>query len=55
MPVLLFIARAFVNTFGITQPPPQTERRAAYFIGVLLALIVFGTVLALLAFLQVRH
>jgi hypothetical protein len=55
MSFLLLIARAFINTFGITQPGPQGERRAAYFIGVLLGLIVLGMVAALIAFLSVRR
>lgn len=49
------IARSFVNTFGITQPSPEGERRAAYFIGGLLALIVVGMVALLAAFLTVRR
>ncbi len=55
MGFLLLIARAFINTFGITQPGPEGERRAAYFIGALLALIVIGMVALLLAFLSVRR
>jgi hypothetical protein len=54
MEFLLFIARAFINTFGITQPGPQGERRAAYFIGTLLALIVVLMIVALVAFLKIR-
>ena len=55
MPILLFLARVFVNTFGITQPTPANERRAAIFIGILLALIVLGSALALFALLHVRR
>lgn len=55
MSFLLFLARAFVNTFGITQPGPQTERRAAWFIGTLLALIVLGMVALTYAFITVRR
>ena len=55
MGLLLTIARAFINTFGITQPTPQAERRAAYFIGGLLGLIVVGMIAALGAFLSIRH
>lgn len=55
MGLLLLIARSFVNTFGITQPSPEGERRAAYFIGALLALIVVGMVALLAAFLTVRR
>lgn len=55
MGFLLFLARAFVNTFGITQPGPETERRAAYFIGTLLLLIVLGMVALTFAFVSLRH
>jgi hypothetical protein len=55
MGFLLLIARSFINTFGITQPTPGGERRAAYFIGFLLALIVLGMVGALAAFLMIRR
>ena len=50
MPFLLFLARAFIQTFGITQPSPQQERRAAWFIGVLLFLIVAAIVAAFASF-----
>ena len=49
MPLLLFIARAFVQIFGITQPTPQQERRAAWFIGALLFVIVVAVVCAFVA------
>ena len=55
MPLLLFLARVFVNTFGITQPSPQLERRAAWFIGILLAVVVLLSVAALAAFLSIRR
>ena len=55
MAFLLLITRAFVDTFGITQPSPEGERRAAFFIGALLALIVVGVIAALAAFLSVRR
>ena len=55
MGFLLLIARSFINTFGITQPGPQGERRAAYFIGALLALIVLGMIVALAAFMSLRR
>jgi len=54
MGFLLFIARSFINTFGITQPGPEGERRAAYFIGTLLVLIVVLMIAALVAFLKLR-
>ena len=39
MKPLLFLANAFINTFGITQPTEQTANRAAWFIAVLLAIV----------------
>jgi hypothetical protein len=47
MKFLLFLAYAFINTFGITQPTPEAARRAAIYIGVLLTLIVVGILSAL--------
>lgn len=38
MAVLVFLVHAFVNTFGITQPTPEGARRAARYVGVVLAL-----------------
>ena len=55
MGFLLLLARAFVNTFGITQPTPEGERRAAYFIGTLLLLIVLGMAALLYAFVSMRR
>ncbi len=40
MSLLYFLADAFINTFGITQPTEQTRRQAALFIGGLLLLLV---------------
>ena len=54
MGFLLLIARSFINTFGITQPGPEGERRAAYFIGALLALIAVGMVVLVVAFMKVH-
>lgn len=42
MKLLLYLAYAFINTFGITQPTPAAARQAAIYIGVLMALIVIG-------------
>jgi archaellum biogenesis protein FlaJ (TadC family) len=55
MGFLLMIARAFINTFGITQPGPKGERNMAYYIGALLALIVLGMIVALAAFLSIKR
>ena len=49
MGFLLLLARSFINTFGITQPGPAGERKAAYFIGGLLMLIVVVLVAAFLS------
>ncbi len=54
MPFLLFLARAFIQTFGITQPSAQQERRAALFIGTALFMIVLG-VLALFGLILLPH
>jgi hypothetical protein len=35
-----FVVRAFVNTFGITQPTPEDEARAGRFIALMLVGIV---------------
>jgi hypothetical protein len=49
------IARAFINTFGITQPTSKGERNMAYYIGGLLSLIVLGMVGALVGFLMIKR
>ncbi len=43
MSLLYFLADAFINTFGITQPTAKARRQAAIFIGCLLLLLA-GTV-----------
>jgi len=50
MKPLLFLANAFINTFGITQPTPEAAERAARFIafmmlGVILAVVAVGIVI----------
>ena len=50
MRLLLFLARAFIQVFGITQPTPEQERRAAWFIGILCFVIVLGVVVAFASF-----
>ncbi len=42
MSLLYFLADAFINTFGITQPSKKTRKQAALFIGALLLLLLFG-------------
>ena len=40
MKLLRFLANAFINTFGITQPSERTANRAAWFIAILLVLVI---------------
>lgn len=49
MKLLLYLANAFINTFGITQPTPQAANRAARFIAVML-LAVIATVASVAGF-----
>jgi hypothetical protein len=37
MKFIQFIANAFINTMGITQPSPQAANRAAWFIVIMLS------------------
>jgi hypothetical protein len=46
MKFILLISNAFINTMGITQPSPRTERRAAWFIVALLT-VVLATILTI--------
>jgi hypothetical protein len=39
MKFIQFIANAFINTMGITQPTPQAANRAAWFIVILLSAV----------------
>ena len=48
---LLFLANAFINTFGITQPGPRGAERAARFIAALLV----GVLLLVAAVAVVLH
>jgi hypothetical protein len=43
MKFLRYIATAFINVFSITQPSPENEDRAAWFIAIML-LAVLGVV-----------
>lgn len=49
MKPLLFLANAFINTFGITQPTEAAAKRASQFIAVLIGLVL-ALVLAFVAF-----
>lgn len=42
MGVINFITRGFIDFFGITQPTPAEQKRAAWFICALLAVIILG-------------
>lgn len=57
MKPLLFLANAFIDTFGITRPSEQSASRAARFIAILLGsvilIIVVGALVAL--YLVARH
>jgi hypothetical protein len=50
--LLLLISNAFINTMGITQPSPQTAKRAAWFIVTLLAIVIAA--IAGIAFLAIH-
>jgi ABC-type amino acid transport system permease subunit len=39
MKFIHFIANAFINTMGITQPSPQAANRAAWFIVIMLSAV----------------
>ena len=54
MPLLLSLVHAFINFFGITKPTPAQERRAAFFIGGLMLVVVLATFAVFLAFLRIR-
>ena len=57
MKPLLFLANAFINTFGITQPTEETANRAARFIAFLLGSVILVVVLgaAVALYLVARH
>ena len=44
MKPLLFLANAFINTFGITQPSPEARDRAAKVIAALIGVAILGMV-----------
>jgi len=52
MKLLLLLSNAFINTMGITQPTPATERRAAWFIVIMLTAVL--AVVAFIAIVAVR-
>ena len=57
MKPLLFLANAFINTFGITQPTEAAAKRASQFIAVLigLVLLVFLGVAGVGVYILMRH
>jgi ABC-type amino acid transport system permease subunit len=52
MNLLLLISNAFINTMGITQPSPESQKRAAWFIVALLSAVVI--VIASIAFMAIH-
>jgi hypothetical protein len=50
-----FLTRAFIDVFGITHPTPQQERRATWFISIMLVLIVAGAAAVFLAGYHFSH
>ena len=54
---LLFLSNAFINTFGITQPTPKNANRTAWFIAIMLVLVVVlaFTVAAIVLHVAFRH
>jgi hypothetical protein len=53
MKIIHFIANAFINTMGITQPSPQAANRAAWFIVIMLAAVL--TAVATVAIVAVHY
>ncbi|WP_263375261.1 hypothetical protein [Granulicella aggregans] len=50
-----FLARVFIDVFGITHPSEREERRAAWFICSLLGLVVLGIALIFLFVFTYAH
>ena len=44
MKFIQFIANAFINTMGITQPSPQAANRAAWFIVIMLCAVLAAVI-----------
>jgi hypothetical protein len=44
MKFIQFIANAFINTMGITQPSPQAANRAAWFIVIMLSVVLAAVI-----------
>ena len=57
MKFIMLISNAFINTMGITQPSPQAEKRAAWFIFILLTAVLaaVATIAVLAIHLASRH
>jgi heme/copper-type cytochrome/quinol oxidase subunit 2 len=57
MKPLIFLANAFINTFGITQPTEAAAKRASQFIAVLIGLVIliFLGVAAVGIYILMRH
>lgn len=57
MKPLLYLANAFINTFGITQPTPKAANRAAWFIAIMLlgVIVTVGLVASFAIHWLIRH
>jgi heme/copper-type cytochrome/quinol oxidase subunit 2 len=57
MKPLLFLATAFINTFGITQPSEEAAKRSAQFIATLMGIVIliFFGVGAVGLYMMIRH
>jgi hypothetical protein len=56
MKFIQFIANAFINTMGITQPSPQAANRAAWFIVIMLSAVLAAVAtIAVVAIQWVSH
>ncbi|WP_263368238.1 hypothetical protein [Edaphobacter bradus] len=56
MRLFLFLANAFINTFGITQPSPGQAERAARFIAyMMLAVLLMVVIVAVVVLRSLYH
>ena len=57
MKPLLFLANAFINTFGITQPSAEARDRATKFIATLMGLVILlvAAIAGVAIYLLARH
>jgi heme/copper-type cytochrome/quinol oxidase subunit 2 len=55
MKPLLFLANAFINTFGITQPTPEAAERAARFIALMMLVVIIMVIVVAVLVLRVLY